>query len=206
MKLLLLFILFTLSALAHDLVEINNVKLDMRYATNNNFLGTVVTGYEAQKCYLHKDSAAALMAVEKELNSQNLHLVLFDCYRPKRAVAHFVRWAKDINDTKNKYNYYPHVEKSDLFNQGYIAYRSGHSRGNTVDLSILECDFGSPYDFFDESSHTLSENIDIDAQANRLYLKELMARHGFRGLKEEWWHFTYAKAKESKKYYDFIIR
>ena len=159
---------------AQDLVELKGVALDMRYASNHNFVGEVVDGYSASKCYLHQDTVAALLQVEDALNAQNLHLVIYDCYRPQRAVDHFVRWAEDVNDTKTKKKYYPKVKKSELFEKGYIAAKSGHSRGNTVDLAIQEFDFGTPFDFFDERSHVAKKDIDKHAQSRRLYLKILM--------------------------------
>lgn len=146
-KLVLIFIvLFSLqvnaSEVPDDFVEIREVipdaVMDIRYYTEHNFVGARVDGYEAPKCYLTRDAARALAKVQADLKPFGFGLKIYDCYRPQRAVDHFVRWAEDIEDTATKTEFYPTVAKKNLFRDGYIASKSSHSRGSTVDLSIVE--------------------------------------------------------------------
>jgi len=184
---------------------------DIRYSTNNNFVGKPIDGYKSAKCLLTKKASVALANVQKELLKNDLSLKLFDCYRPQHAVDHFVRWAKDIEDRKTKRIYYPNVKKKNLFKDGYIAEKSGHSRGSTLDVTLIrvktnkELDMGTPFDFFDPLSHTESLMIGKNALQNRLFLKEIMEKHGFKNLKEEWWHFSLKNEPYPKKYFDFEI-
>lgn len=171
-------------------------QLDIRYSSTNNFLGVMVDGYEAPRCFLTREAAMALKGVQQELLAQGLTLRIFDGYRPQRAVDHFVRWARDLADTAMKAQYYPTVEKCHLFRDGFIAARSGHSRGSTVDLTIVSLsdsmawDMGTDFDFFGPRSNMVSKEITPAQQQNRLFLKGLMAKHGFTHLPEEWWHYT----------------
>ena len=112
--------------------------VEMRYAGTHNFVGAKITGYEKTVCLLTREAAAALAKAQIALASSGVGLRVFDCYRPARAVAHFVRWSRDLKDTKTKGEFYPDVDKSDLFRDGYISYRSGHSRGSTVDLTLVD--------------------------------------------------------------------
>jgi len=189
-----------------SLVEVTDMFLNIRYASSDNFVGTKIDGYEASKCLLTKEAYTQLKEVEQELNKEKLHLLIYDCYRPTRAVDHFVRWAKDLEDTKMKVQYYPNVKKSELFEKGYIAHRSAHSRGSTVDVAIAELDFGTPYDYFDETSHTFSKEVSEEAQKNRLYLHNIMSKYGFKSLDEEWWHFTLMYEANKNRYYDKVIK
>jgi D-alanyl-D-alanine dipeptidase len=195
-----------------DLKEIiPSVQLDIRYYTKNNFIGSRIDGYDAPKCLLTRDAALALKNVQKELASNRQSLKIFDCYRPQRAVDHFVRWAKDLNDQKMKAEYYPSIDKKNLFRDGYIAEQSGHSRGSTVDLTIIdlnsnrELDMGTHFDYFDPLSHTVSSNIGKIQHGNKMALKTVMERNGFRNLKEEWWHFTLNNEAFTNQYFDFKI-
>ena len=172
-----------------ELVEFNEAILDIRYASENNFVGEKIEGYYSAKCLLTLQAARALHKVAQVLQKEGRKLHIYDCYRPQRAVNHFIRWAKDINNTQTKASYYPRVKKGELFKRGYIAAHSGHSRGSTIDLAIDGMDFGSPFDFFDEKSHTTCKDVSKKAQNNRAYLQKLMQMHGFVGLKQEWWHF-----------------
>ena len=153
----------------------------------------------------------ALDAVQSELLDKNLSLKLFDCYRPQRAVNHFVRWAKDINDTKMKTKYYPSVDKKHLFRDGYIAAKSGHSRGSTFDVTIVdlnssELDMGTSFDYFDLSSHTENDSISLKAQKNRLFLRDVMSKYGFKNLKEEWWHYSLINEPYPFEYFDIVVK
>ena len=184
---------------------IPSIRYDMRYATQENFLGTPVNGYEAPLCYLTKEAAYALQKVQKSLQTEGFRLHVFDCYRPQRAVDHFVRWAEDLDDTRMKEEYYPGVDKSDLFAKGYIAARSGHSRGSTVDLTIEGVDMGTPFDFFDPRSHTASEAVTKEQHANRMRLKKVMEENGFQNYAEEWWHYTLKEEPFTTDYFDFAV-
>lgn len=186
--------------------------VEMRYAGAHNFVGRPIDGYAAPLCLLTRDAADALAAVQAELAPRGLGLKLFDCYRPRRAVAHFARWARDLGDQSTKSEYYPNVDKSELFTLGYIAERSGHSRGSTVDLTIIdlasgaELDMGSPFDLFDTRSWPTDQSVSAAARANRLMLQDLMRSHGFRGLREEWWHFTLNEEPYPESYFDFVVQ
>ncbi|GHF18857.1 D-alanyl-D-alanine dipeptidase [Kordiimonas sediminis] len=172
---------------------------EARYFGNENFIGEQIDGYLAPKCLLTRRAAQQLAYVQKELEAFGMTLVVFDGYRPQLAVDHFVRWAADLDDTKMKTAYYPNVPKSKLFEEGYIAAKSGHSRASTIDLSIGKTDknggytlleMGTPFDFFDVLSHGENPDIPADARGNRLLLRSVMMRHGFKPYSAEWWHFT----------------
>jgi D-alanyl-D-alanine dipeptidase len=188
------------------------LRVEMRYAGRHNFVGRRVDGYEAPVCLLTLQAAEALAHAQAELAPRGLGLKVFDCYRPRRAVAHFARWARDLDDQSTKAEFYPNVDKSQLFALGYIAERSGHSRGSTVDLTIVdlasgaEIDMGSPFDLFDTRSWPTDQSASADARANRLMLQSLMSRHGFRPLQEEWWHFTLNDEPYPDTYFDFVVR
>lgn len=190
---------------------IPSVQLDIRYYSNDNFVGSRIDGYSVPKCFLTKEAAAALEGVQEELVRDGRSLKIFDCYRPQRAVDHFVRWAKDLNDTRMKSRYYPSVDKKNLFRDGYIAAQSGHSRGSTLDLIIVdmntdqELDMGSGFDYFDPISHTINNRITAPQQDNRIALKSVMENHGFKNLPEEWWHFTLEKEPYPDTYFDFKV-
>jgi D-alanyl-D-alanine dipeptidase len=212
-----------------------SIALDMRYATYHNFLGEPIRGYEANRCILTVAAALALKRVQEELKPFALSLKIYDGYRPQRAVNHFVEWAKDLSDIGMKKEFYPTVDKKHLFRDGYIASRSGHSRGSTVDLTIVpvpvpkqelyvlgqdlcEChlpadkrfkdntiDMGTGFDCFHERSWTASRQIGAQQRANRLLLKTLMEKHGFRNYKKEWWHYTLKNEPFPDTYFDFVI-
>lgn len=189
-----------------------NIAYEIRYVTNNNFVGTRVDGYLAAKCLIHKDAARALAEVNKVLLKQNKRLKVFDCYRPQKAVAHFMRWVQDGRDLITKEEYYPNLRKEVLVGD-YIAETSGHSRGYTVDLTIeafidgeyQELDMGSPFDMFDTLSNTDDPRISKHQKTNRYLLKEIMLAHGFSDYSMEWWHFTYAEDPRTK-YWNFDVK
>ena len=174
-----------------------DIDLDIRYAGKDNFTGAPVPGYDAPRCLLREAAARALAAVEQDLRTQGRRLRIFDCYRPVRAVARFVEWAEAPDDPDSKAAYYPRLDKAALMG-GYIAPVSGHSRGATVDLTVLDCsdatctplDMGTPFDFFDPSANTGSPTVTAAQRANRAQLVDSMARHGFANYPMEWWHFT----------------
>lgn len=190
---------------------IPSVHLDIRYYTSENFIGARIDGYDAPKCFLTREAALALGKVQEELARNAQSLKIFDCYRPQRAVDHFVRWARDLSDQKMKSKYYPTTDKENLFRDGYIAAESGHSRGSTLDLTIInlqsnqELDMGTEFDFFDPLSHTTNSRIRKSQQDSRIFLKSVMERNGFKNLEEEWWHFTLKNEPYRDKYFDFKV-
>lgn len=193
--------------------------LSMDYATNHNFIGRPIAGYQSKACILTQPALKALIAVQDELDSLNKGYVLkiFDAYRPTTAVADFVQWSHDLADTKMKSIYYPTLAKQELFDLGYIFNQSSHSRGSTVDLTIAildskdhskhsEMDMGTLFDFFDETSHTASTRVSKTAQDNRLFFKTIMEKHGFKNYPQEWWHFTLANEPFPDTYFAFPVQ
>jgi zinc D-Ala-D-Ala dipeptidase len=185
--------------------------VDMRYAGTHNFVGRPIDGYQKPRCLLTQPAANALAGVARDLASRGLLIKVFDCYRPTRAVANFVRWARDLKDTTGKSEFYPDVDKRTLFRDGYIAAYSGHSRGSTMDLTLARADgtaldMGTPFDFFSPKSWTADRSIGTQAHANRLLLADAMRRRGFRGYDKEWWHFTLRDEPFPHTYFDFPVQ
>lgn len=188
---------------------------DIKYAGNDNFVGAPVDGYLAPKCLLLKPAAEALARVERDLRAQHQQLKLFDCYRPARAVAHFVRWASDLSDQHTKAAHYPTLDKSALMGD-YIAPVSGHSRGATVDLTLMQCDvtgthctpldMGTDFDYFGTLANTDSPEATAAQHANRELLKRAMERRGFRNYAMEWWHFTLHPEPTPTTLYDVPVQ
>ena len=190
---------------------IPNIELELRYYTTNNFIGKRVDGYNSNRAILSIEATKALAKVQKDLNQFGLGLKIFDAYRPQKAVDNFVRWGKDLNDTLKKDEYYPTVDKKNLFRDGYIAQKSGHSRGSTIDLTIidmdnkLELDMGSSFDFFGKISWIEYSKITPQQRANRMLLHTIMIKNGFRAYTQEWWHFTLENEPYLSRYFDFDI-
>lgn len=188
-----------------------DVQIEARYAGHGNFVGEPIDGYEAEKVLLTREAADALLAVQIELRQIGLGLKLFDGYRPQRAVDHFVRWAQDPEDDTMKSVYYPQVDKSDLFEQGYIAEQSGHSRGSAIDLTLVsletgeELDMGTRWDYFDPRSAPANQEVSPQHQARRMLLQITMIKHGFEPLAEEWWHFKLIDEPYPDTWFDFVI-
>ena len=191
--------------------EVQPIQTDVRYFSADNFVGEVITGYNAEKILMTLEAALALAAIQIELGERGLGLKVFDAYRPQQAVDDFARWAEDINDTSTKAEYYPNIAKQDLFSLGYIAAQSGHSRGSTVDLTLVELitgdelDMGAPWDLFDPISWPTSLEVSLPQKSNREILREIMLRYGFNPLREEWWHFTLDDEPFPDTYFDFPI-
>jgi zinc D-Ala-D-Ala dipeptidase len=191
---------------------VEGLVVDMRYLGSNNFVGRRIDGYEGARCLLTRQAARALGAVASDLMARGLVLKVFDCYRPVRAVAHFMRWARDVTDTARKADFYPEVDKRNLFRLGYIASRSGHSRGSTVDLTLAqrsdgaELDMGTHFDLFSPKSWPSDRSVSAEAQRNRALLAGAMARRGFKPYDKEWWHFTLANEPFPHSYFDFPVR
>ncbi len=193
---------------------IPSLRIDIRYFSNHNFVGEPIEGYFQPKAILTRKAADALNNIQKELANFGLGLKVFDAYRPQRAVNHFIRWAKDLQDERKKKEFYPGVDKRNLFKEGYISSRSGHSRGSTVDVTIIslqtaggeEIDMGGNYDFFGIESWPNSSLPTADQRAHRMLLSLLMEKHGFVPYPKEWWHFTLKNEPYPGTYFDFPIQ
>jgi D-alanyl-D-alanine dipeptidase len=208
---------------------------EIRYYTAHNFTGDPVEGYLAPMCILTRPAAEALARAQQDFVERGYTLKVYDCYRPQRAVDDFVAWAEDVNDRRMMAEFYPRVDKSVLFDDGYIAQRSGHSRGSTVDLTLValpaitngpyvpgqplvDCtapqslrfadnsiDMGTGFDCFDPLAHTMNPLIEGDEHKNRLLLTEGLALQGFVNYDKEWWHFTYQPEPYPDTFFDFPI-
>ena len=199
---------------------VEGLVVDMHYFGEDNFVGARIDGYEGARCLLSRPAAAALARVQQDLAPQGFGLKVFDCYRPTRAVAHFVRWARDIKDVKRKADFYPDVDKRDLFRLGYISNRSGHSRGSSVDLTLVrkqqgqppvevapvEVDMGTRFDFFGVQSWPSSKAVSAEARASRKILATAMRRGGFTPYDKEWWHFTLRGEPYPNSYFNFLVK
>ena len=188
-----------------------DVILEIRYYSTYNFVGKRIDGYEQPIALITKPAAEALKKVSDELVSKGYRLKIFDAYRPQKAVTHFMNWALDANDTKMKEYFYPELEKKVLFPLGYIAEHSGHSRGSTVDLTLFdmklekEVDMGGTFDYFGQLSHPDFTKITAKQFANRMLLRKVMTKHGFKPLAEEWWHFTLKNEPYPDTYFTFPV-
>lgn len=211
------------------------IQTSLRYFSSENFVGAIIDGYKTNRVIMTKEAAEALSKVQKELLQEGYSLVIYDAYRPQKAVNHFIRWSKDTADVKMKLYYYPDfLEKEMLFNEGYIGRKSGHSRGSTIDLTIIKItdtlhqkpsyevrsivnriqlpflndhtvDMGCSFDFFGTASHHDSKDIPNDYLKQRNYLKAKMAKYNFRSYENEWWHYTLDGEPFPDTYFDFDI-
>ena len=225
----------TSAALIDIKTLIPDVVVEMRYAGDHNFMGNPVTGYAATKCLLTTAAAEQLAKVQQDLKAFGLALKLYDCYRPQRAVDDFLRWAAVSDDTRMQAEFYPQRDKQRLFADGYIAAKSSHSRGSTVDITLIpwpapeqavykpgqrlqacdrpvaerfqdnSLDMGTGFDCFDQRANTLNSQIGLAQRINRLLLKTLMERHGFKNYALEWWHYTLVNEPFPDSYFDFAI-
>ncbi|SOU86897.1 M15 family metallopeptidase [Tenacibaculum dicentrarchi] len=188
------------------------IKQEMRYCFENNFVGTSINGYQEAVLIGTTAMAKALKKVQADLLKKDLSLKIFDSYRPQTAVNHFVKWARVMNDTLMKEKYYPSINKRHLFKKGYISSKSGHSRGSTVDLTIIdlktgnELDMGSPFDFFGVSSHISYQKLTKKQKQNRQLLQTVMHKYNFRPYSKEWWHFTLRFEPFPKTYFSFPVK
>ena len=193
-----------------DLIE------DLRYFTDNNFMGEKADGYEANYAILSKEAATALSKAADELREKGYVVKIYDAYRPQKAVDHFVRWSK-TSDQRNKKDYYPDLAKTSLF-PTYIARKSGHSKGSTIDMTICykdtkeEVDMGSHFDYFGPPSHPSfigkypGGEVTQQHKQNRMMLREVMVRHGFKPYDNEWWHFTLRNEPYPTTYFIFPVK
>ena len=207
--------------------------LEIRYFSTYNFVGERIDGYEQPTALLTVEAATALKAVSDDVKAQGYRLKIFDAYRPQRAVNHFVAWAKKAEDVRMKPYFYRNLDKSVLFPRGYIAEKSGHSRGSTVDLTLFdiatgkEVDMGATFDWFGKESHPdwcgnpetgkytgkfpgntqpTGGKINEVQFKNRMILRKAMMRHGFKPLPEEWWHFTLANEPYPDTYFTHPVK
>lgn len=189
------------------------VQVSMAYAGDSNFTGKAVPGYQANSCYLEKNTAQALAKAAQQAERLGYQLQLLDCYRPQRASNHFMLWLNNAADQSTKAAFYPKIEKKQL-TPGYIAAHSGHSRASTVDLTLVRktaagqwqpLDMGGTYDLFDPVSHSDSAAVNSQQKANRLLLKDLMQQQSFVPYAMEWWHFTLSNEKYPETYFDFPV-
>jgi D-alanyl-D-alanine dipeptidase len=184
---------------------------EIRYYSTYNFIGDRIDGYEEPCAIMTKEAARALKVVSNEMNSQGYRLKVFDAYRPQAAVNHFMLWGIEDLDLRMKPFFYPRLEKYQVFEKGYVAKQSTHSRGSTIDLTLFdmktgrEVDMGSPFDYFDESSHPDYQGITREQYDNRMYLRNAMIRNGFLPIDSEWWHFTLADEPYPDTYFNFPV-
>ena len=184
---------------------------EIRYHSTYNFVGERIDGYEEPVALITIEAARALKSVANEMNVQGYRLKVFDAYRPLRAVKHFVLWGIEDQDIRMKPYFYPDLQKQELFSGGYIASRSSHTRGSTVDLTLLdmatgkELDMGSPFDLFSEISHPDSRQVTDEQYANRMILQNVMVRNGFEPIDCEWWHFTLQDEPYPDTYFEFPV-
>lgn len=188
------------------------IQSELVYCSNNNFIGKPILGYLNDRVIVSKKTALALQKIQVQLKKQHYSLKIFDAYRPQQAVDYFVNWANDLQDTIMKSKFYPKVSKKNLFKKGFIASKSGHTRGSTVDLTIIhlstgkEMDMGSSYDFFGKESHPFYTKISIKQQKNRLFLRNIMLANGFLPYDNEWWHFTLKNEPFPYTYFNFPVQ
>lgn len=214
---------------------IPDLQLDIRYYSPHNFVGRKINGYEEPVCLLTSPAAEALKSAENQLLTMGLTLKVYDCYRPQTAVNDFVNWANQVKNTVAQTEFYPTVDKQNLFREGYIAYESGHSRGSTIDLTIVplnseippynpalkqvsctlpqekrfpdnSLDFGTGFDCFSPLSHPNYQKLSPQIKANRLLLQTVMKLAGFKPLDTEWWHFTLINEPYPNTYFDFPVK
>lgn len=185
--------------------------LEIRYYSTYNFVGDRIDGYDEPTALLTKEAANSLKGASDDLKKKGYRLKIYDAYRPQNAVQHFYRWSKDKEDTRMKEYFYPELDKSVLFEQGYIMNHSGHSRGSTIDLTLFdektgkEVDMGGTFDYFGQRSHPDYRNITDEQYQNRMMLREVMMNHGFKPLDEEWWHFTLEDEPYQDTYFTFPV-
>lgn len=184
---------------------------DLKYLSDDNFVGQTVEGYHANRAILTSQAVRALAEVQKEVNEFGFGIKIYDAYRPQQSVDHFVRWSRDAAATQTKQRYYPNVDKSELFKLQYIDKRSGHSRGSTVDITLVdlltgkELDMGSAFDLFDPVSWPNALALTPAQRAHRLLLATIMQKHGFKPYPKEWWHFTLANEPFPDTYFNFPV-
>lgn len=189
----------------------NSIIVDLKYHSDDNFVGRKIDGYNSNTAILIKNVALKICQIQQELRKSNKSIIIYDAYRPQKASEMFHHWAHDPTDQKNKLKYYPKIDKKELYDLGFIVRNSSHSRGTAVDISIFDhnsnsiIDMGGDFDLFDEISNTNSKLINQKQFENRIYLKKIMESFGFENLPTEWWHYSYNNPDSKIVYYDFDI-
>lgn len=188
---------------------IDDAAFDMRYYSSNNFTGNKIKGYNAPVAYMTKEGIKALANAAYDLRKQGYRLLIWDSYRPQKAVDNFVEWINNPNDEGDK-TFYPDLKKSDLVKGGYIATKSSHTRGSTVDLTLIKkdgsfVDMGGAFDLFSDISHPDYKKLTREQKKNRKILYNAMTKAGFKGIDSEWWHFTLDNEPYPDTYFDFDI-
>ncbi|MCP0913992.1 MULTISPECIES: M15 family metallopeptidase [Legionella] len=203
-----------LHELAPEIIE------EIRYASSNNFMGQPAPGYVSPRCVLSRPAALQLKQAQEAIRAQGYTIKVYDCYRPQQAVNAFYTWAQDMNDTRMKEAFYPSEIKEALFSKGYIALHSGHTRGSTVDLTLVKLpqanstqkpednavDMGTPFDFFDERAAVFYPKLAKEQKNNRMLLRKLMIANGFIPYEKEWWHFTLKNEPYPETYFNFSVQ
>lgn len=185
---------------------------EVRYHGSNNFTGAPVAGYLEPVIILTHDAALALKNAGEACQNMGYALKVFDAYRPQSAVNYFINWAKQPETNISKSAFYPNINKTQLFKLGYLATKSGHSRGSTVDLTLVdlvtgqELDMGTPFDFLDPRSHFTAQSLTNEQIFNRALLRTIMINNGFKPYDKEWWHFTLQNEPYPKTYFDFAVK
>ena len=188
---------------------IDDAAYDIRYYSPNNFTGNKIVGYKAPRAYLTKEALAALAKAAADLRAQGYRILVWDAYRPQKAVDNFVAWINNPNDPGDK-TFYPTLEKSNLLAGNYIMAKSGHTRGSTIDLTIIKkdgsfVDMGGTFDLFSEISHPDYKKISKKQKKNRKILRDAMMKAGFNPLDSEWWHFTLKNEPYKNTYFNFDV-
>ena len=190
---------------------IPSIVQEIRYYSTFNFVGDRIDGYEEPVAVITIEAARALKAVSNEMMVKGYRLKVFDAYRPAAAVKHFILWGIEDQDVRMKPYFYPDLQKQELFQKGYIAKQSSHSRGSAVDLTLIdmrtgkEVDMGGPFDLFSEISHPDYRGITPEQYDNRMLLQKAMVRNGFKPLDCEWWHFTVEDEPYPDTYFSFPV-
>ena len=186
-----------------------SIKFNIRYATSNNFVGRPLAGYEANVCIVSVVLAKVLSRLQQQLRDNHLELMIYETYRPQQASEDIVHWCQNLHDQKNKIDYYPDVDKREFHKQQYVMRHSAHTRGSTVDLTLIHgesgevLDMGTRFDFFGTLSHPANKSIPAEVYERRQYLRNLMQQYDFTGIETEWWHFTLNAEPFPDTYFDF---
>jgi D-alanyl-D-alanine dipeptidase len=218
----------------HDVLP--DIQISLRYASEENFMGCVVNGYLSNVSIMTEAAALALKRAQELAKVNGYELVIYDSYRPQKSVNHFIQWSEDTNNTQiKKDHYYPRVNKENAFDLGYIAKKSGHTRGSTIDLTIIPIgkrvlnlltpikrilndnftilflddgtvDMGSSFDLFDVASYTKSTLVNANQQQMRMMFKDIMEQADFVNYEKEWWHYTLRNEPFPDTYFDFDIK
>lgn len=194
----------------HDVID--DVILEIRYASDHNFTGHVVPGYEGNFAIMTEESAALLKEAADEFRSMGYRIKIYDAYRPRSAVKYFVTWATKDPDMSMQAEFYPDFKNKTLMvDQGYIARNSPHSKGSTLDMTLCdmdgnELDMGSCFDFFGKISWHGAKGITAEQTANRELLRSVMVKHGFKAFEQEWWHYRMINQPYPDTYFDFPVK